>query len=545
MRRHALAILVPLLGSACSRGAAADGFGAAGWVPDAEETSSTGIDTEGIPTDDDALDAFIVGLGHFAVADFSPKQELPCVGDDCPVDGPEDGLFCEYVHYGETAHFDELVALQPGAVSLWPGAVVRGADALQGLLTPINAARAPLTFSVSLENLGGSPVAMLDDPSLSAFRAARNQILATGVTGATAAQVAFDIEIIHEFEQLGTSVGFGAGFFGVAEVDSLFDFHDEQRRTKILVDFTQAYYTIDIDPPDQPSDLFLDEVTVADVEGQMGTDDPPMIVQSITYGRRVLFAFESSLDAHAVRTAVEAGFDAFLFSGGVSVDSESAEILEQTRMTALILGGSGETAVAAIGGFEGLLGHLAAGGDYSAESPGAPIAYQLAYLDNTATTLAFTSDWSERNCFDETLDVTVDLVEMNYIGGNDGGHVQVFGELQGRVAAPGEVDACRPDAEGWFDVFRRDRGGTVDVFGVWQPPAPLSFTQWDVPTDAAAQLCLRGRLFEADSGLFEGDDDFGEASIGPLLLEHGWAGDHVLQFAQDGEIHATLRVAVD
>lgn len=544
MRRHVLATVVPVLASACSRGAVADGFGGAG-VSGIEATSSEGSSSDGFAADDDALDAFIVGLGHLDVADFAPKQELPCIGADCPVDGPEGELFCEYVHYGETAHFDELVALQPGAVSLWPGAIVRGADALEGLLTPINAARAPLTVSVSLENLGGSPVATLEDPSLSAFRAARNEILATGVTGATAAQVAFDIEIVHELDQLGTSVGFGAGFFGVAEVDSLFDFQDEERRTKILVDFTQAYYTIDIDPPPRPSDLFLDEVTVADVEAQMGTDDPPMIVQSITYGRRVLFAFESSLDAHAVRTAVEAGFDAFVFSGGVSVDTESAEVLEQTRMTALILGGSGETAVAAIGGFEGLLEHLATGGNYSVDSPGAPIAYQLAYLDNTGTTFAFTSDWSERNCFDETLDVTVELVEMNYIGGNDGGSVQVFGELQGRVGAPGEVEPCRPDAEGWFDVFRRDGGGAVEVFGAWQPPAPVSYTQWDVPTDAAAPLCLRGRLYERDSGLFAGDDDFGEASIGPLLLEHGWAGDHVLQFAQDGEIHATLRVSVE
>ena len=70
-------------------------------------------------------------------------------------------MFCTYQKFTETAHLSDFVALQPNSATLWPGAVVRGDDARAGMLTPISAPLSDVTFSLSLENLAGSPVGQM------------------------------------------------------------------------------------------------------------------------------------------------------------------------------------------------------------------------------------------------------------------------------------------------------------------------------------------------------------------------------------------------
>ena len=77
---------------------------------------------------------------------------------------------------------------------------------------------------------------------------------------------------------------------------------------------------------------------------------------------------------------------------------KTKEVLSNSKISALVLGGSGAAAAKAVFGVEGLGEYITSGGNYSADSPGAPIAYRLAYLDNTPTRFAFTSEYSEKVC---------------------------------------------------------------------------------------------------------------------------------------------------
>lgn len=345
----------------------------------------------------DAISEFVFELGHLEIPDWAPKTENDCEGLDCPVDGPEGDEYCVYVDYDETVHAHEFVAFQPNSATLWPGNVVRGDDAQHGILTPVGVGRAPLTFSLSLDNLGGSPVGEMPEPSLSSFRDERNRILAQGTSGSVPAQIAFEITRVFSSSQVAVSVGGSLDWFS-GSFSTMFDFANTEESTKILVDFTQAYYTIDVDAPGLPSEFFPDEVTVDQLSNFAGPEYPPMYVQSITYGRRVVFSLESSYTEEEVRFALDASFDALLAGGSVSVDTFHRNVLEQSRMSALIIGGSGTDAVKSVTGFDGLVEFLLSGGEFNKDSPGAPIAYKLAYLDNTPARLALVSEYPEISC---------------------------------------------------------------------------------------------------------------------------------------------------
>ena len=225
---------------------------------------------------------------------------------------------------------------------------MRGADAQNGLLTPIGVDLAPITFSLSLENLQSSPVGEMEKPSLSAFRESINAILADGATGATPAALDFSVVEVNSASQLSFALGAEVSWPGGPDIAASFSFDSTERKTKILVNFTQAYYTVDVDTPVSPSDFFADGTSVDDLAPWMDASSPPVYVQSITYGRRVIFSVQTSHSASEVKAALEASYG-FAAAGGVNVDvsTENREVLAESEIRAFVLGGSGEDATGA------------------------------------------------------------------------------------------------------------------------------------------------------------------------------------------------------
>ena len=151
----------------------------------------------------------------------------------------------------ETRQYDRIVAYAANSDSLWPGALVSADSVLTGLFTQIVLPRAPATISVSLENLGGT-----QDRRRSRSRACRRiatrspAILDAEITGSTPANLYSEIEQVHSEEQLNMALGVQASWgLGVASLKSSFDFSNKQIRSRYLVRYTQAYYTVDLDAP--------------------------------------------------------------------------------------------------------------------------------------------------------------------------------------------------------------------------------------------------------------------------------------------------------
>lgn len=358
------------------------------------ESSSGGEE----PADHDALDSFILGLGQLNIDPISSKHQVVCDPDamECLEPWTQDGLTCNQVYYSETAHLGSFIAIVPDSPALWPGALLRAGEMVGGVLSPIGLERSEATFSLSLENLNASPKATMEAPSLSEFRDLRASILQEGTNGNTAAQISYEIHKVFSKSQFALQIGADVSWSGIIDVDAMYDFEEGTFANKYLIDFTQTYYTADIDTPARPSDMFGDFVDVQDAQLFMGVGDPPMYLQSISYGRRVLFAIESNDTLEIMVAAIDAAFGDGI--AGVEVDVGSEEILNAAKITATVLGGNAEDAVATILGPEQMIEYILQGGNYSADSPGVPIAYKAAYLDNTPARLSLTATYPEIQC---------------------------------------------------------------------------------------------------------------------------------------------------
>lgn len=364
----------------------------------AGESSSDDDGSTGTPDQSDAINSYLLQLDHVIIDDPQPKHVIEC--DDtvyeCPDPWAEGNLICEQVYYSETSQLDQFLAVQPDSPALWPGEIVSGAQVANGFLSSIGLERAPVTFSISLEHLEASPAATLQSPSLSSFRAARNQILAEGLNGgATPAQIAYEIHTVESRSHLSVLVGASVDWSGVVDLDALFGFDESEFSNRFLFDFTQTYYTIDVDAPARPADLLAPEVTLQDVQLAAPFGNPPMYVQSISFGRRVLFALETDSSLEAIVAAVDAAVSGVAEIEG---DFEAQETLSASKITAAVLGGDAEAAVSTILGVEELMAYITEGGNYSKDSPGAPIAYKLAYVDNAGVRLSLTAVYPETKC---------------------------------------------------------------------------------------------------------------------------------------------------
>jgi thiol-activated cytolysin len=139
--------------------------------------------------------------------------ELPKVEKGTPSAPITDGDYqCVDTPIAEVRQVDQLLGqLNIGDV-LWPGAMLRGDSVYSGRLTPITLARAPLTFSVSLESLaGGAHSATLDTPSLSSYRDAVGKILAQSLSGSTAARISSDVSEVNSEKALALALGVDLG----------------------------------------------------------------------------------------------------------------------------------------------------------------------------------------------------------------------------------------------------------------------------------------------------------------------------------------------
>jgi thiol-activated cytolysin len=300
--------------------------------------------------------------------------------------------------YRAAPEFNEVLALDPSSDVVWPGAVLQGESVLSGDYVPLSGKRSPVTFSISLENIQGKRFATVDNPRLSSIRQAVGEMLSQSITGSTPARVSFSIEEVHDAQQLALAVGASAGGANNM-IKTQFDFSNSANRSRILVKFIQVYYTLDIDIPDHPSDLFAHDANLNAMREDM-YELSPLYISSISYGRMAFFSFESTSDIESLKAAVSASCQAFLggINGNISLAHET--VLSSANISATIIGGNGATAANAIRGFDGLKLHLLAGGNYDKGSPGAPVSYKMRYLaDNTTARFVLSSEYEAKHTY--------------------------------------------------------------------------------------------------------------------------------------------------
>lgn len=362
------------------------------------------------------------------------SSEMP-IEKDAEVVETEVDTTTEYIYhydyYEAAAGFNEQIVLNPQTDVIYPGALIKGESILDGTYTLIPAERRAITISTSLT--GGNTVSVtVDDPKLSTIREAINNLMSQEYD-VPPANMGFTIEQAYSEQQLNMSLQ--ASYKGPGyNIAGGFDYSNKQIKTRLVAKFIQCYYTLDMDLPDQPSDLFKEDVNRSIFGVYM-----PMYVSTVTFGRMALFTIESELTESEVR--------AYLNGSYAGINSSNSADFEQlnahSTMKVYILGGSGSSAGATINGFEDFKNYIQDGGNYSKTSPGAPISYKLRYIrDNSIGKIVFAASYPIVTAIPRTDNIVYDI--NTYLRGFDtnstdgaGDELELYGQVYSWPASLG------------------------------------------------------------------------------------------------------------
>jgi hypothetical protein len=329
------------------------------------------------------------------ISDAFPAEKVATVENTAEEKDSE--YFYKIDYYSVAAGYDEQIVLNPQTDVIYPGALIKGESILDGSYVPISAKRRPITISTSLT--GGAKVFIeVNEPRLSSIRTAINSLMNQNYD-VPPANMGFSIEQAYSETQLKLSLR--ASYSGVVDVSGGFDFSNKKIKTRLVAKFIQNYYTIDMDLPASPADLFEGSPAAAVFGTYM-----PMYISSVTYGRMALFTIESELSESEVRSYLQGAYASINASASADFNTLSAS----STMKVYVLGGSGADAGMTVDGFDAFKAYIKSGGNFSKESPGAPVSYKLRYIsDNTIGRIVFAASYPIRTAIPRTDNIRYDV----------------------------------------------------------------------------------------------------------------------------------------
>lgn len=385
-------------------------------------------------SEEEALD-FNVAVTNLKA--FDQPEESPIVETDKgnpERDTENTTLECTTKTYKGAPGFNEMFTLDPTTDVIYPGALLKGETITTGAYERISGERAPITISASLQNIAKVKVDIENPDKLSNVRQGIADLLNQEVNGATAAAINLEIQEVHSAQHLEASVG--VNYRGVGKkVSNTLDFSNSTYKNTYVLKFIQRYYTLDVDTPgSSPSDLFTGLPNV----NLLGSTSP-VYVSSVQYGRMVLYTVESNSSITDVKNA----FDASVGSTDGSIDVKYQNIINSSNIQALIIGGSGAGAVQAINGPGEVYNFISEGGNYSKDSPGAPLAYKLNYVKEgfPVAKVVLATEYQLRQC---DLAYPEFLVTISKLTGKHNNINEVYGKLRIKMTVGGK----RLDANG-------------------------------------------------------------------------------------------------
>ncbi|MFN2321725.1 MAG: thiol-activated cytolysin family protein [Trueperaceae bacterium] len=356
-----------------------------------------------------SVDAFVAALpGWDEVAPpvvenaGEPTGETPVIDQETV----DDVVYtCSTTPYSIAKNPTEMALFNPDASVLWPGALIRGGSHLSvgslELLALSRERRAPLGISIQGGGVLGIPggvSTIVDQPVGSTMREGINQLVvnALGADVAVGAGAStFTSVESHSTSQTLVSLGLDARYLG-AEASARLDYSKDASERTYTAYFVQRLFTIAVDLPERPSSIFADGVTGADLQALgISASNLPLYIDSVSYGRILMYSFTSSDSRERIEAALEFSYDSP--TGGVDgfAEADLQETLSSARIEVFALGGPNT-------GVQNLIrdGTL----DSYFEAPLAinqvePISFTIRNLgDNTLAKVGDTTSYEVRNC---------------------------------------------------------------------------------------------------------------------------------------------------
>ncbi|MBE7170122.1 MAG: thiol-activated cytolysin family protein [Williamsia sp.] len=341
-------------------------------------------------------------------------------------------------------------SLDPQSTVIYPGAVIYYKSFQDGTYIPMVGPRKPLTISISLSNISGTVSQQVPSPSLSSVREAIQRILRSKANGATAANISWQQSEVYSAEHFRLSVGGNYGNL-FADLNAHYKYSNKKVIGRFLFQFTQVYYTIDVDAPKPGLQNFFEGGT----DCSAANGQSPVYVSSVSYGRKVFLLVESESYNYSQMADIEASFNSFFGSGGLSVEATLQRILNEKSVQGVIIGGPSYEGIEAVTNIADLKGYLLAGANFNENSPGVPLAYTMRFTnDNSIAKLAMYDEFTIRDCqivpptttFFQPA--TVKEVRLNHISGD-----KEFAGHGPNVTVKVELKPSADQKEVWATVY--------------------------------------------------------------------------------------------
>lgn len=218
-------------------------------------------------------------------------------------------------------------------------------------------------------------------------------------TGTQVQSFTYEMNQFKKTEELKKSFGANLKVGNILDVSYLDTSAAGMQKTKVRAEFIQENFAVNIEPP-----IYEPFLKPTIDMGQFGGYDP-LIVSSVTYGRKGIFIMESDSSYDMVRKTLSVALtlsaemvsslvagdssklgNNFSITLGLRLTKEQRETIENSKVYVYVIGVDGKSTVQAVtGGLAGFAEVIAKSGGFSPESPGVPLYYTLNYLSDFGT----------------------------------------------------------------------------------------------------------------------------------------------------------------
>ena len=342
----------------------------------------------------EAIRAIVEAAGRPEPAEtYDIKTELP------PTSSKDGEIRYVNEKHDESVLNTEITHIGLNDAVIFPGALIKGNKVNDFVYPPITLPRAPMTISISAEgsvNTGQAITQVVQDPQkLSHSRQAIADMLKTAIGPDTrlAARAEFEKTEVHSEAQMLMAIGADVKY-GVGSIKSDFSWNQSENLHHVVAKYRQVYFTVDVDTPQSPADLFDPDTDLSSLERAMPPGSMPLYIGSVSYGMMAIMFMESKHSAEEMKAALDAAYN-----GAVEVEAKFAvehkEVLDSATYKVVVYGGSTLGLDAIEEGLDGFMKVIKASRTYSADSPGVPISYVFRNLqDNLLAAVNSTTSYS-------------------------------------------------------------------------------------------------------------------------------------------------------
>lgn len=335
---------------------------------------------------------------------------------------------CTRTEQAASRVLDVLVPFGSNAPVLWLGGLIQGNSYTSDLGTLLEAPireRAPLRISIDLSTADNTRI--VANPSLTTVQAAIGDLIETAQNAGVSAgsSASFRQTEAYSLEQSSLALGLSASFLR-ADFDIDIASRNSVGRHSRMAFLRQRLFTISIELPSQPGDLFSDELSAEQLNTQyanaVGPDNPPLYIASIDYGRILVYVMTATASESDLEIAANASYNG-LVNLEASLQTRIRNILSTSSIEITQIGGSQNNIQSLIRN-----GNL---GDYELENvaltEARPISYRLNSLSsrdlNTPARTTESTDYTAETC--ELQPPTAFSITFNRAVTDDEGRVYV------------------------------------------------------------------------------------------------------------------------